>query len=99
MQTVRCEKCDAKWSLVCTLGPGGDASPGQYFVIVIVLICLALISYFFWYALFSLAMAIVATILLIMCLCGCGFREPHTGYKGCECPQCGHKNFIYPWHF
>jgi hypothetical protein len=96
---MRCQKCRHKYSLVCGLGPGGSASPGQYSSIAAFLSLLGLVLWFFDLAILTVIAWILAFLVFLGAVCISGYREPATAYHGSICPKCGHKNRIWPWNF
>lgn len=83
------------------MGPGGTASPGQYSAVAVGLVLLSCFGLFFGETaslVFVFTMP-VAALVLLMGLCGCGYQKQATAYQGSTCPQCGHKNWIWPWNF
>jgi hypothetical protein len=96
---MRCKGCGAKWSLEDSLGPGGEASPGQYLAVSLGVAAIALVVWVFWSSLGGALFLGVASLVFLLALSGCGYREPTTAYQGSTCPECGRKNWIWPWHF
>jgi hypothetical protein len=96
---MRCRGCGEKWSLVCGLGPGGEASPGQYLCVAVGVALLALVVAYLWDPLGGVLLGIVAGLVLLNCLGRCGCQQPATAYQGSLCPRCGRMNWIWPWNF
>jgi hypothetical protein len=95
---MRCQDCGEKWSLECTLGPGGEASPGQFLAVALGVALVAVVVGF-WSMLGCALFLLVAALVLSMSLAGCGYQQERTAYQGSTCPRCGRKNWIWPWNF
>lgn len=95
---MRCRDCGERWSLTCGLGPGGSASPGQFFAVGIAVIAIALVVGWLWSWLAGGLLGFVGALVLSMSISGCGYPEPATAYQGCVCPSCGKRNRVWPWN-
>jgi hypothetical protein len=95
---MKCNQCGERWSLECTLGPGGAASPGHVFVVAIIAAVVAVGSGMLFSPLAGTVFGVLSLLIFVNCLFHCGYQEPATAYQGSTCPKCGARNFIWPWN-
>src|SRR5437762_13355746 len=96
--SMRCRSCGTRWHLRDELGPGGNASPGQYLCVSLGILAVAVVL--LWFSIIATALVgALAALVLFMGCCGCGYKQRATAYQGSECPSCGRINWIWPWHF
>jgi len=96
---MKCKTCGHRWTLEDDLGPGGNASPGQYSSVALGVFVVAIILYFFGSILGAIVFVILAFLVFCSGVCGCGYNEPTTAYYGSYCPECNTKHWIWPWNF
>ncbi|MEO0475921.1 MAG: hypothetical protein AAF085_08140 [Planctomycetota bacterium] len=98
---MRCTKCSTTWKLSGGDGPIGKAAPGHFMIIVVILAAIALFLGLYLKSIGGIAIGVITLFLLVMALVGCGDKEKDeaANYQGSECPSCGHRNRIMPWHF
>ena len=97
--SMRCHNCSAKWSLVDSLGPGGNASPGQYSSVAAGVAVVAVMVAWLANIWVGVAIGSLALLIFFMALCGCGHQTGTTAYQGSRCPECGQEHWIWPWNF
>lgn len=96
---MKCKHCGQRWSLECTLGPGGSASPGQAFIVAVIVAVVAVASGMLISRLAGAIFGVLSLLIFVNCLLYCGYQEPSTAYQGSVCPKCGTRHFIWPWSF
>jgi hypothetical protein len=103
---MKCKSCGARFSQAQRVGPGGNASPGQYSSVAFLFSVAAIAVGVFVgtgdrrFDLFTAAfLCLFAGYLLMLALFKSGYQEPTVGYHGSKCPECGARNWIWPWSF
>jgi len=96
---MRCRSCGERWDLEAKIGPGGDASPGQYSVVGLGALIAAVVLGIYQGWFIGVLVGFFATLILFMALCVCGHQPQAMAYQGSVCPKCGTDNFIWPWNF
>ena len=79
---MRCRDCGAKWNLVCTVGPGGQASPGQYSVTALGLVIVGCIVAGFVNLILGILLGLLGLFVFGIGLFTCGYQTPSTAYQG-----------------
>jgi len=98
---MRCSKCSATWKLSGGDGPLGKAAPGHFLIVVGILTAITLILGLGLRSVGGVAFAVVTLFVGAMGLVGCGYKEKDEDklYQGSQCPECGERSRIMPWHF
>ena len=96
---MRCTKCSTTWKLSGSDGPIGKAAPGHFMIVIVILAAVALFLGLYLKSIGGIAIGVITLFLLVMALVGCGYKDKDGTYQGSECPECGHRNRIMPWHF
>jgi hypothetical protein len=70
VNAMRCRFCHARWRLRCELGPGGEASPGEYTCVALAMFVVAFaVGRFYWW-LGAAIFGAVGALTLLMAFCG-----------------------------
>lgn len=97
---MRCKSCSANWKLSGSDdGPIGKAAPGHFMIVVAILAAVTLGLGIGLKSIGAVAIGLITLFLFAMALVGCGVKAKNGAYQGAECPNCGEKNRILPWHF
>ncbi|MGB1126078.1 MAG: hypothetical protein ACPG4Q_12800 [Phycisphaeraceae bacterium] len=96
---MRCKACSTTWKLSGGDGPIGKAAPGHFMIVVVILAILALVLGLWLKSVGGIAIGLITLFLFAMALVGCGDKDKDGTYQGSECPECGTRNRILPWHF
>ena len=91
---MKCRECGHRYPAADERGPGGSNSPGQYNTASLLAALTGVVLHFLGVSGGLQIALLVAAAFFLYSLCHCGYWAP-----GSDCPECKHKNWIWPWNF